>query len=391
MKILFDYQIFQLQTHGGISRGIMQIIKGLNAAGYECEVALKESDNIYIKEDFGTHIPLVYRPLSYFVEKIKCAKKKKDKLYSILRLIQGRERISTINEKYSIKKIVEGDYDIFQPTYFSSYFIPYIKKPFVYIIHDMIPERFPEQYPLDNKQSVFKRKYSDLASAIITPSQNTKDDVVKLLDIPEKKVHVIHWCYEPIDHTWLIKQQAIYEFPYILFVGRRSGYKGFGVLLEQIAEIVKIYPNIHLVCTGTPFNNEEKIKINELQLSNNVLQRFVSDKELKVLYRDARCFVFPSLYEGFGIPILEAFSCGCPVFLNHASCFPEIAADAAIYFEQDESVSNFADCFFSYMKNEENNRSEYICKGKKRLDCFSEKRMIEDYINLYKNVYRESY
>ena len=106
-------------------------------------------------------------------------------------------------------------------------------------------------------------------------------------------------------------------------------------------KLMDLDDNIYVICTGEKsFTQKEIILIeNSKEEKGKYLKRFIqhkcSDKELIMLYCNAECFVFPSKYEGFGIPILEAFANECPVVLSESSCFPEIAEDAALYFKED--------------------------------------------------------
>ena len=102
--------------------------------------------------------------------------------------------------------------------------------------------------------------------------------------------------------------------------------------------------NIFLVCVGGGnFKNGELELFGKYSIKSKVIQLDVSDSQLVWLYKNAEVFIFPSIYEGFGLPILEAFRCKCPVILSNSSCFPEIAQDSAVYFKQNEE--KFANVF----------------------------------------------
>ena len=118
-------------------------------------------------------------------------------------------------------------------------------------------------------------------------------------------------------------------------------------------------------------------------MSNKFLHFYASDEDVKNLYANAIAFVYPSLYEGFGMPILEAFAYGCPVLLNNKSCFPEIAGDAAIYFESDEKKSNLNQALADITHLTKNERQTLIQKGYNRLSLFSREKTKKKYSKLY--------
>ena len=141
--------------------------------------------------------------------------------------------------------------------------------------------------------------------------------------------------------------------------------------LKEFAKISDDFPDIHLVCTGYRFTEEEIKKITDLKIHNKVhyFDPFIS--HFHPLYHNAVAFLFPSLYEGFGLPILEAWSCGCPVLLNNASCFPEVAGDAALYFELNEKQNNFYDVFKQLWQMSSEDRQNLINKGYERMKLYS--------------------
>jgi glycosyltransferase involved in cell wall biosynthesis len=178
----------------------------------------------------------------------------------------------------------------------------------------------------------------------------------------------------------------LFDFSYLLYVGDRFGYKNFQPWLRIAASIVRDYPEIHIVCTGRPFNDVELRLIFDLHIEKNVHHFFASEESFGSLYNNAIAFVYPSEYEGFGIPILEAFAYGCPVMLNDASCFPEVGGDAVIYFKMRQGYSDFYDQFeYLYSMNAQD-RSALIEKGRQRLQCFSWEKSARALLGVYHNL-----
>ena len=157
---------------------------------------------------------------------------------------------------------------------------------------------------------------------------------------------------------------------YILYVGSRYRYKNFNRFIKAIAPFLISKPQLNLVCAGGgKFSKKELELLDKLNLRNKVVQFNFDDSSLPELYKNAILFAFPSLYEGFGIPVLEAFSCKCPIVCSNNSCLPEIAKDAAVYFDpfKEESILQAVKVLFE----NEFLREELVKKGTERLSYFS--------------------
>jgi glycosyltransferase involved in cell wall biosynthesis len=153
-------------------------------------------------------------------------------------------------------------------------------------------------------------------------------------------------------------------------------------MLEAIAKVLKSN-NLLLVCAGgKPFTVEERQFIDSLNLSDYVKHETINDLTLAELYRNAIAFIFPSLYEGFGIPILEAFSCDCPCIISNTSSLPEVAGDAAVYFNPSDQASIRESV--EKMVDDPTLRSKLATRGKKRLEQFSWAKMTQETLNLYR-------
>ena len=208
--------------------------------------------------------------------------------------------------------------------------------PLVSTIHDVALLKFPETAHPKIK-AMHEQSWKILKNAeahIIAVSRATKKDVVEMLGIPERLVHVVHEAL-PIeveqvaesldeDQEAILKAHLKLEKPYILFVGTREPRKNLKRLIEAWLPLEE---EVELVIAG-----EEGWDETDKQFANVKNLRFlgrVTDQELSVLYSNAKLFAFPSLYEGFGLPILEAFYHGTPVVTSNTSSMPEIAGNAA--------------------------------------------------------------
>jgi glycosyltransferase involved in cell wall biosynthesis len=332
----------------------------------ECTFSIKISQNEYIKELSDVNI---YHFLDNFNFRGKAC------------------LMETLNRIFSIQKILEGNYDIYHQTHYNPYAYSYLpkEKKKVVTMFDMNYYVIPNFYKDCSYLKVFEwQKISaSKADKIIAISANTKNDLVNIWNIPPEKVEVIHLGVDDIPEKTLNQNRKI-ECPYILFVGRREEYKNFKNCLEafKIAR-EKIY-DLQLVCTGFPFTREERNMIEDLNLSNNVVQIFVDENTLLNLFNNAEIFVFPSLYEGFGLPLLEAMACHCPVICSNASCFPEIAGDAALYFDP-YSIEDMAESIIKVLKDIAL-RKRMIAKGLERKNYFSWKKCAEKHVALYKSL-----
>jgi glycosyltransferase involved in cell wall biosynthesis len=364
MKILYDHQIFIRQEFGGISRYHYDLIKALNIYGVETEVSLLLSNNLFIQnKDVSSH----YKFLPKFNIRIR------NRIIDNLNLLNSRS------------KIKKNDFDVFHPTYYYDYFLDdglLKNKPFVITVHDMILEKFN----LENNIIPQKKKLIQYADRIIAISEKTKQDILECIDIEEKKIEVIHQCiavnngFNRVAHR--LEQYFMGNF--ILFVGGRGAYKNFDQFIKAFSILSKKYPEFKLICTGNPFSTSEKELLVKLRIQDKVISFYASDNELSWLYKNATLFVFPSLYEGFGFPILEAFSMDCPIAISDASCFPEIAGDAACYFDPTDSYAIYLS--MDRILNDSDYRQNLLIKGRERLKLFSQEKRVHLTSNVYKSL-----
>ena len=311
MRVYYDYQILCSQVYGGISRCFYELISRLNE-----------------KDSFEAVIKCTFSENRYFE---KLLKKKAFPHYHW----RIGELIKKVNKELAVKYLRE-DYDIIHPTGYDPYIFDCKEKKHkvVVTIHDMIQEKFSDGYYEGSAIITQKKRQIYEADHIIAVSNNTKKDILNIYpDIPEDKITVIYH-----GKSTLSDESPEYEFMngiprrYILYVGQRYSYKNFNRFVEAMKPLLEDDPELNIVCAGGggfKKNELEKIKPN----ADRFIQKTVDDIELAYLYRNAICFVFPSLYEGFGLPILEAFNCGCPVLLSNTSSMPEIGGDAALYYD----------------------------------------------------------
>lgn len=354
MKILYDHQMFSLQKYGGITRYFRDLIFGLPSE-YEGELPILFSENHYLSEIENFEIK---------------------KLSDVLPFRLKRLYYYHANTSLSNRVIKKNEFDLFHPTYYDPYFLKELNRPFVLTVHDMTHEKYPDLFLAYDRASKNKRLLSKQASHIIAVSQNTKNDLIDLFDIDPNKITVVYHGYE----QRFKPTGALFE-NYLLFVGERKGYKNFWNFVEAVIPLLNKYSELKIICTGNSFSKEESERLRRTKLTGRVIQKSVSDRELASLYKYASAFVYPSIYEGFGIPILEAFQNDCPVCLSMTSCFPEIAKEAAAYFDPTNKES-----ILEAVGNVLENRSfadHLKLAGKVRLKDFSINRMVKKTCEVY--------
>ena len=325
MMVFFDHQAFCIQEYGGLSRYYTELIAGLQGTGDVTPLLpLGWSNNRHL-QNAGLHS----RP--FFAN--RQFRGKQNLLYAVNRW----------NDIHAIKK---QSFDVFHATYYDPYFLPYLndkkkRTPIVVTFLDMIHEKLGHQFPyLAQDKAIVqnKRLLAHRADRLIAVSESTKRDVVETLDVDPAKIDVIyHGSSFPLMTPLSEKQSGTSgNPPYLLFVGLRRGYKNFDGMLYAIGSVLKTRA-IRLICAGGgAFSAEEQGLIRSLGVVDWVTQQSVTDEQLRKLYQNAQGFIFPSFCEGFGIPILEAFSCGCPCLLSNGGSLPEIGGEAALYFDPDQ-------------------------------------------------------
>jgi glycosyltransferase involved in cell wall biosynthesis len=227
--------------------------------------------------------------------------------------------------------------------------IPFFLKKgrYVVTIHDILPLVLPWAFPLKHRllSRVALSRIRQQADGVLVPSTAVKHDVMERLHVPENRIFVVPWgCevqFQPTgDPVHFQGMKERYGLPdrYILFVGTLEPRKGVGTLLKAFAILRGSHPDgdLKLVLAGGQGWDYERLLATQqaLKLQDEVLfTGFVDEADLPHLYRGALLFVYPSLNEGFGLPILEAMACGTPVITSNTSSMPEVAGQAAILVE----------------------------------------------------------
>lgn len=269
----------------------------------------------------------------------------------------------------------------------------FLRKPYIVTVHDLVRISFPFA-----KESVRDRVGLRLdglglkrAEHIISVSDSTKGDLVRHLGIGEDRITVV---YNGVDRSVFRPVAAKrYEFPYLLYVGSERPRKNLGVLLEAFVTVKRersTLANLRLVKAGyagrtDKFRQATISEIRRLGLNNEVIfAEYVGDEDLATYYSSALALVMPSLYEGFGLPIVEAMACGCPVLSSTSSSLPEVAGDAALFFDPHDSRQLAH--LIARLAAELTLRHELRCRGFQRVQQFSWERAACATLRVYREV-----
>lgn len=353
MKILYDHQILIMQKYGGISRYFYELITNLEYMQVaDICVPVWFSKNYYFENYFGKKSIREKIPFYYSLSKI-------------------------LNERRSLHNLRTGKFDIVHPTYYDPYILKRKNGKLVLTVHDMIHELYPKYFNDNTIEK--KKKMINAADAIIAISENTKKDLLMLYpQISPQKIQVIYH-----GNSFLVQKNIQKKDNYILFTGQRKAYKNFDNFIYSVAPLLNKH-DLNLICTGSAFDINENNLFKKLNIQNKVFHKFASDDELSYLYSHALLFVFPSMYEGFGIPILEAFASRCPLVCSATSSLPEVGGDAAVYFDP-LNIDDMSEKIESVIMSKDL-QNKLVEKGIEQLKKFSWKQTAVQTFDLYKKL-----
>ena len=243
----------------------------------------------------------------------------------------------------------------------------------VLTVYDLIHERYPELFVNSEGTIGPKKTAANRADHIICISESTRRDLINYCGVAEGKTSVVYLGVD-MDLFQMKPTRKYHSRPFILYVGARSGYKNFKRLIRAFAQSACLTQSFDLLCFGGgPLQVAERQWIADAGLQpEQVIQMGGDDKVLAALYRQASAFVYPSIYEGFGIPPLEAMAAGCPVVCSNSSSLPEVVGDAAETFDPlDEDAMRIA---LERVIESLSRRNELIAAGHDRYPLFTWKK-----------------
>ena len=366
MKVAFDHQAFLMQAYGGISRYFVRLGQELIAKDNELCVFAPVYRNQYLSSlpDKCVHGRLFNK-----------LPPKSDRMFALLNSYLSGHTV----EKYSPS--------ILHETYYAGHPVASHGAARILTVYDMIHERFSSIFPNRDKTSANKLAAVERADHIICISQSTKRDLCEIFNVPPAKVSVVYLGSEKFPPRDSTGERVANERPFLLFVGNRGGYKNFKGMLRALATRHELHNKIDVVTFGGgAFTASEMSLIQSLGFNQDTVHNYsgTDDAVLGQLYQHARALVYPSLYEGFGLPPLEAMAHECPVVSSNSSSMPEVIGQAGEYFapsDIDDQAQAICKVVFDTSR-----RDALIQLGKERLEKFSWTRCADQTLDVYKKV-----
>lgn len=366
MRIAFDYQTFMLQSYGGISRYFTRLAQGL----------------LEREQQVGIFAPLHHNShLSALPPGIISGRYINRYPPKTTRLIHA------YNQFRSRSQIASWKPDVVHETYYAKVGSAPRNCPAVITVYDMTHELFPNEFFITDKTATIKRRAIERADHVICISENTKSDLMRLYGMPASKLSVVHLGFDQFVSEDCADPAVTFGVrPFLLYVGLRGGYKNFAGFLKAVTLSKRLLADFDIVAFGGPkFSVAELALISSLGFAESQVQhKSGCDDLLGSLYSSARAFVYPSLYEGFGIPPLEAMAHHCPVISSNTSSMPEVIATAAEYF--DPNVSEDMQRAIETVVYSDSRVAELIKLGDARLTAFSWEKCTRETLDVYRSL-----
>lgn len=373
LKLIIDGVIYESKPRGGISRIFSEVLPRMCDMDNSLNVTLLTEG--CARHILPRHLSIRHCTLPQVERYLRPGRLWKSVVPVVKRLLRqlsigrGRERVW------------HSTYYTEPPGYWNG--------PTVVTVVDMSHERFPDlfnDYTCDQLRNQ-KREAVYKADAVICISENTRKDLESFYDVHSGKIHVIPLACSGVFRQ-LSKDGADLEVPvkrpFLLYVGFRGHpYKNFETLIRAYS-LWRGRKDVDLVAVGSPWTTREKERLSQLGITKEAhLLSDVDDEKLCHLYNAAKAFVYPSLYEGFGIPLLEAMACGCPIIASRIPSTVEIAGEVPIYFTPTE-VKELLDAFDRTLSEGKNTKGVQI--GFERAKAYSWDRAARQTLDVYRRL-----
>jgi glycosyltransferase involved in cell wall biosynthesis len=370
MEVVVDGIIYEMQSRGGISRLYTEILPRMCAMDDSLQISLLTTGRC--RQPLPNHGRIHHRSL-FPGERMLRPWRLWWPIYPQMRaLVQQLSGIGGVGK-------------VWHSTYYTRP-MRWIG-PTVVTVVDMIHERFSHWFNTRGHESFrrLKKQCVSMADKVICISHTTQQDVQSLLGVDPQKTEVVSLACS--DSFRVIEAPAglaiASKSPYLLYVGMRSHYKNFAVLLEAFSRWDR-RTELRLAIVGPPWSGEERQRLEALDIADRVhLLEDVDDERLCLLYNQASAFVYPSLFEGFGVPLLEAMSCGCPIIASRIPSTLEVAQECPIYFEPTEPEDLITAFDIAVADGRDSDR---VRLGLQIVQCFSWDATAQQILEVYRAV-----
>jgi glycosyltransferase involved in cell wall biosynthesis len=367
MRIVYDHQIVGSQKVGGVSRYVYELAREMATThGQDVTMLSPLFANSYLR-DAPADLKIVGIPIRHIPR-------------------TGRI-VRAINSIIVAPMMRRLSPDLVHETYYSPRRVAPDGAKVVLTVYDMIHERFKQQFPANDSTPREKSLAVARADHVICISERTRQDLVDTLRIDPAKTSVVHLGFALTNRgTGIATAAEPATRPFILYVGHRGGYKNFSGFVRAFAASSALRQTADIVCFGGgPFKRDETGMFQELGLKPDRIHHVSGDDVLlEGLYRRALALVYPSLYEGFGIPPLEAMGCDCPVACSGTGAIPEIVGDAAAMFDPNEIDS--IRTTLERVVGDQAVRQNLILRGQQRIKNFSWAKCAQETFDIYRRV-----
>ena len=312
MKVAFDYQIFG-QSYGGVPLYFSKIISGLHFLGEDTRCICPIYRNQFLKGVSDNLVSgLFFNNYPRYSKRI----------------------ISAINRSIAPNLINRWKPNLIHETYYMNKDLYSKNIPRVVTVFDMIHELYPNSFPRNDETSLSKISSIKRAQKVICISERTKLDLLNIVNIPQEKISVIHLGVDLFATRSDAALGISVARPFLLFVGARTAYKNFEGLLKAMALSSRLKDFDLVVVGAEAFSYQEHYLMNQLHFRKDQVRLIQANQDLlDALYSNAAALVYPSFYEGFGLPPLEAMVRHCPVVCSSAGSMREVNGDAVEYFD----------------------------------------------------------
>lgn len=357
MRVLIDDQMFAMQKRGGITRYFTQLMTEFTRMpDIDLVTPYRYVVNEHVMEAFPRRFRRFPKP----------------------HRAPSRRVLEVVNRGYRRKA---PPVDIVHNTYYWPELLEENREAKrVCTVHDMIPELFPDYFPRGNPHRE-KRQFVEKCDMVLCVSENTKDDLLRIYGPLDKPVVV---TYPGVDASFSapVRTSSPIASPYVLFVGSRRGYKNFAVVARAVAALMPRFPELRLICVGGgKFGVSEVALLRGLGIDRVTERHAPSDAQLSSFYAHATALCFPSRYEGFGLPVVEAFAARCPVLISPTPCLVEIADGAAQVIDAD-AAEEWAEAL-GRLLSDDSSRAGWIARGSFRAADFTWRSTAERTIDAY--------